>query len=226
MARLEHLRVYPVKSLDGVDLDIVRITQGGVIDYDRQYALFDANDIPITSRRDTRVHDLDTAFDLETHVLTVRVRGIDEEHRFELDNERDAANEWFTDFFDTQVLIRRDVTNGFVDRADAGPSVVSTASLREVASWYDDVSVDSLRRRIRANVEVSGVPAFWEDPFVGQNAPTFVIGDVQFEGVEACTRCVVPERDPDTGERTPDFGERFIERRRATFPEWADNSAF
>lgn len=70
------------------------------------------------------------------------------------------------------------------------------------------------------------MPAFWEDRFVGRDAPAFAAGDVRFEGVEPCARCVVPERDPDTGEHTPDFRERFVERRRETFPEWADRDAF
>jgi len=44
--------------------------------------------------------------------------------------------------------------------------------------------------------------------------------------VTPCGRCVVPQRDPDTGELTEDFRERFIAKRRETFPEWADNAAF
>jgi uncharacterized protein YcbX len=44
--------------------------------------------------------------------------------------------------------------------------------------------------------------------------------------VTPCSRCVVPERDPDTGEPTPEFRERFVRRREATFPDWADADAF
>ncbi|MFC7176929.1 hypothetical protein [Halosegnis marinus] len=36
-----------------------------------------------------------------------------------------------------------------------------------------------------------------------------------------CQRCAVPTRDPDTGEETPGFRERFVERREATLPEFA-----
>ncbi len=72
-----------------------------------------------------------------------------------------------------------------------------------MASWFDDVTVDGLRRRLRANVEVGGVPAFWEDRFVGADAPAFRAGSVRFEGVTPCGRCVVPQRDPDTGKDSP-----------------------
>jgi uncharacterized protein YcbX len=44
--------------------------------------------------------------------------------------------------------------------------------------------------------------------------------------VTPCGRCVVPSRDPDTGEEIEDFRETFIERRRETFPEQADEDAF
>jgi len=49
---------------------------------------------------------------------------------------------------------------------------------------------------------------------------------VRFDGVTPCGRCVVPERDPETGDPTPGFRERFVEQRRETFPEWADPDAF
>lgn len=224
MARIESLRIYPVKSLDGTTLDSVRITQGGTLEHDRQYALFDTAGEPLTGTRTPRVHDLTTEFDPTTNELTVEVDG--ENRRFILDDECEAAAEWFGDVFDTTLTIRSKTPTGFVDRPNAGPSVISTATLREVSSWYDDISVAGLRQRLRANVEVGGVSAFWEDRFVGETAPRFVVDDVRFEGVEPCIRCVVPERDPETGERTPAFRRRFIERRRATFPSWTDRSAF
>lgn len=87
------------------------------------------------------------------------------------------------------------------------------------------MTVESARRRLRANVEVSGVPAFWEDRFVG-DAPDFEVGDVRFEGVTPCGRCVVPARDPDTGEALPEFRERFVEMRAETLPGFVDPEAF
>jgi uncharacterized protein YcbX len=107
-----------------------------------------------------------------------------------------------------------------------GPSVISTATIETVADWFDDLTVDSVRRRLRANVEVGGVPAFWEDRFVGEGASAFRAGDVRIEGVTPCGRCIVPERDPDTGEHLSSFRTRFLERRQETFPEWADRDAF
>ena len=225
MGRIERIVVYPVKGLDGTRLDDARVLAGGTLEHDREFALFDAHGDVINGKRTAAVHDLDTAFDPESGVLTVEAPD-DEPRRFDLDAERERAAEWFGAFFDRELTLERDGTLGFVDRRDMGPSVVSTATLREVASWFDGMTVAGARRRLRANVEVGGVPAFWEDRFVGPDAPSFVAGGIRFDGATPCGRCVVPRRDPDTGESTPDFRETFVERRRETFPEWADEDAF
>ncbi|QGN07965.1 MOSC domain-containing protein [Halorhabdus sp. CBA1104] len=227
MARIERLRVYPVKGLDGIDLETARVRPGGTLEHDREFALFDTDGDVLNGKRTDRVHDLETDFDPGSSTLTVRPPDGD---RREFDLDSDAESErtqaWFSDFFDIELTLERDESLGFVDRREMGPSVVSTATLREVASWFDTLSVDGVRRRLRANIEVSGVDAFWEDRFVGEAAPGFEANGVHFEGVTPCGRCVVPERDPDTGEATPNFRERFVEMREKTFPEWADREAF
>ena len=225
MAHVERLTVYPVKALDGMDRESVSILPGGTLAHDREFAMFDGGDV-VNGKRTARVHDIDTEFDSETGMLSV-ITG-DDSASFALRSEdgRTRAADWLGAFFGVDLTVKQDDTTGYVDRREMGPSVISTATLETVASWFEDVTVDGLRRRLRANVEISGVPAFWEDRFVGADAPAFRAGGVRFEGVTPCGRCVVPQRDPDTGEETPDFRARFIERRRETFPEWADRDAF
>ncbi|MFC7138743.1 MOSC domain-containing protein [Halosimplex aquaticum] len=225
MARLERLRVFPVKGLDGIDLESTAILEGGTLRHDREFALFDAEGEVLNGKRTDRVHDLATDFDPESGQLEVETPG-GETRRFDLDAERGRAAEWFGDFFDADLELRRDDSLGYVDRREMGPSVVSTATLETVASWFDEMTVAGARRRLRANVEISGVPAFWEDRFVGDDAPAFEVDGVRFEGVTPCGRCVVPQRDPDTGEPIPEFRERFVEKREETVPEWADWEAF
>ena len=227
MERLERLRVYPLKGLGGTDVRAAEVLDGGTLEGDREFALFDAGGDVVNGKRTERVHELATDYDPETGAFAVETRA-GETAEFDLtrESERGRAAAWFGEFFDLDLALERDARRGFVDRREMGPSVVSTATLETVSSWFEDVSVQGVRRRLRANVEVSGVPAFWEDRFVGDDAPAFEIGDVRFEGVTPCGRCVVPGRDPDTGAVTPDFRERFVEKRRETFPEWADPDAF
>ncbi|MEF8800042.1 MAG: MOSC N-terminal beta barrel domain-containing protein [Halolamina sp.] len=225
MARLERLTVYPVKGLDGIDVNAAELVDGGTLEHDREFALFDAEGDVLNGKRTDRVHRLRTAFDPESATFRVEP-GDGEEHVFELPSERDAAGQWFSDYFDEALTLEQDPSLGFVDRREMGPSVISTATLEAVASWFEEMTVDSARRRLRANVEVAGVPAFWEDRFVGDGAPSFEIGTVRFEGVTPCGRCIVPERDPETGEALSAFRERFVTRREETFPNWADENAF
>lgn len=226
MAHVERLTVYPVKALDGMDCESVSIRPGGTLTHDREFAMFDADGDVVNGKRTDRVHDIDTGYDPDTRTVSVTTDGDSASFELRDAGERTRAAEWLSAFFDVDLTVERDETLGYVDRREMGPSVISTATLETVASWFDDVTVEGLRRRLRANVEIGGVPAFWEDRFVGADAPAFRVGGVRFEGVTPCGRCVVPQRDPDTGEETPGFRERFIERRRETFPEWADRDAF
>ncbi|AGB15414.1 putative Fe-S protein [Halovivax ruber XH-70] len=227
MATLDRLRVYPVKALDGIDVESSAFTAGGTLAHDREFALSDDEGAVINGKRTAAVHTLETSFDPDSYTLTVETPD-GTRRRFDLDAEsdrRDAAS-WFGEYFDCDVTIERDRSLGYVDRRSMGPSVISTATIETVADWFADLSVESVRRRLRANVEIGGVDPFWEDRFVGADAPAFEIDGVRFEGVTPCGRCIVPARDPDSGEETPEFRERFARKRRETFPDWADESAF
>jgi uncharacterized protein YcbX len=104
--------------------------------------------------------------------------------------------------------------------------VVSTATLERVAEWTG-VTVDSVRRRFRANVEVGDTEPFWEDHLYAADGPVrFRVGDLQLLGTGPCNRCVVPLRDPDTGVETPGFRERLSEGRREELPDWAPGERF
>ncbi|MFC6989432.1 MOSC domain-containing protein [Haloplanus sp. GCM10025708] len=234
MAHIERIRRYPVKGFDAEEVETVQVTDAGTVAGDREYAMTDPEataedgtlrEFAYNGKQTARIHELRTSVDLDTETLTFRTP--DGEHRrFDLAIDREAVGEWLSSYLDVEVAFHRNEPPAFVDRPTMGPSVISTATLREVASWFDELTVESARRRLRANVEVGGVPAFWEDRFVGADAPAFVAGDVRFEGAEPCARCVVPGRDPDTGDPLPEFRQRFVEKREETFPEWADPDAF
>ncbi|MBI3697280.1 MAG: MOSC domain-containing protein, partial [Acidobacteria bacterium] len=117
-----------------------------------------------------------------------------------------------------------DAAVGFPDDTNAsGPTLVSTATLCEVARWFG-ADLDEMRRRFRANLEIDGVPAFWEDQLIGV---TFRLGEVAIEGVNPCARCAVPSRNSLTGEVVdPAFAKSFAERRAKALPPWADRRRF
>jgi uncharacterized protein YcbX len=230
MAHVERLTIYPLKGFNAHDRQQCRIRSGGTLAHDREFALIDSDGTVCNGKEIETLHDvaLSYAADGPAIEVTSDERSGSGSERFDLstDRGRARASAWFSDLFDMDLTLERNSDTGHVDRQSMGPSVISTATLETVAGWFDGMTVDSARRRMRANIEIGGVPAFWEDRFVGSDAPVFRAGDVRIEGVTPCGRCVVPQRDPETGEPLPEFRKQFIERRKATFPDWADRNAF
>lgn len=229
--RLARLTVYPVKSLDGKSVETASFAPAGGLDGDRLYALRDDDGDFVNGKAEPTIHRIRSGFDLETHRLCLRC--IDAPPgtaaSYTLPEERSLAEDWLSEYLGYDVTIERDDEVGFPDDTSRpGPTVISTATIETVASWYDDISPDEMRRRLRPNVEIEGVPAFWEDQLFADHGEVvrFSIGDTVLEGVNPCQRCVVPTRNPDTGEETPDFRERFIEQRRATKPDWTPSDRF
>jgi hypothetical protein len=229
--RVARLTVYPIKSLDGKAIETAHFTPTGGFMGDRTYALFDADGAYVNGKAERRLHRIRTGFDLDTHEVRLRAvtDSIGDAAAFSLPEELVGLAAWFTDYLGYEVEVRRDLRGGFPDdTVNAGPTVISTATIETVAGWFEDVSVDEMRRRLRASVEVAGVPAFWEDRLVTDEGEhvEFRIGDVLLHGANPCQRCIVPARDPDTGEETPNFRERFLEGRRETRPDWTDSDRF
>lgn len=135
MPRLERLRIHPVKGLDGIDVDTVEVREAGTLDGDRGFALVDADGDPINGKRTPAVHDLDTTFDRASGELGVATPA-GERAWFVLPEECDRAESWLSDFFDRSLSLEYDDETGFVDRPGMGPSVISTATLEAVASWF------------------------------------------------------------------------------------------
>jgi uncharacterized protein YcbX len=81
---------------------------------------------------------------------------------------------------------------------------------------------------MRANIEIDGVPAFWEDRLFAASGETvaFKVGDVQFLAINPCQRCVVPMRDSYSGEVYPNFQKIFGQKRQATLPMWVNTAQF
>jgi uncharacterized protein YcbX len=223
---LDRITVYPVKSLDGHDLDRATVLEAGGLSHDREWAIADARGDYVTGKRNRPIHRLRSTFDPGRR-LALRETGREEVSTFDLD-EPDRLQAWLSEFFGEPVTLDRNERGGFPDDTHAaGPTVISTATLEAVAGWFD-LPVEDVRRRFRANLEVGGVPAFWEDRLYTdpEHVVAFRVGPVTFEGVNPCQRCAVPSRDPDTGAETPGFRERFVEKRAATLPEWADRAWF
>ncbi len=227
MPHLARIVIYPVKSFDGIAVEEAKLLPSGALEHDRQFALFDGQGKILNAKRTPRFHLLRTALDPAVRSLTLMGSGT--QRQFQLDADRAALDEWLSRFFGLAVRLEENEANGFPDDTLArGPTVISSATLSDVTSWFDGLSLADIQRRFRANLEIDGVEPFWEDKLYSEEGRgvRFQIGQVLLEGTNPCQRCVVPTRSPETGIRYDEFAAVFEARRYETLPDWATRSRF
>jgi uncharacterized protein YcbX len=225
---LRQIVLYPIKSLDGVVVDEARMTPGGILEFDRIYAILDEADKYVNGKRTARIQLLRTQFDPDFRGLCLWQTGSSERRHFSLE-EPSALNAWLSAFFEFPVHLVCEANSGFPDdRTAFGPTIISEASLQMVTTWFPEIDLESARRRFRSNLEVGGVEPFGEDILFGaaDELKPFRVGEVLFRGHNPCQRCVVPTRDPDRSDSTPNFQKTFMELRRKHLPAWSDASRF
>jgi uncharacterized protein YcbX len=225
--QLGRISIFPIKALDGIPLQSAKFTAGGILENDRVFAIYDTEGKVVNGKRSARVHDLRSHFDPQ--IREVRLWENNESPaQFQLDDLA-TLGKWLSDFFGLAVQVRHETVKGFPDDREAfGPTVLSEASLRAVQNWFPELSLESVRRRFRANLELIGGDAFCEDQLFGAagELKPFHIGAVKFFGHNPCQRCVVPTRDPDSGQGVLNFQKSFMERRKTSLPSWSNIERF
>ncbi len=227
MPHLARIDIYPIKSLDGLTLPQATILSSGALQHDREFALFDEQGRFVNGKHNQKVHTIRSHFDIHTETLSLQIDVL--KQVFDIHKEHLKLEAWLSDYFGFPVSLKQDIQTGFPDDTySPGPTVISTETLKEVNSWFPSLSMDEVRKRFRANLEIDGVPAFWEDQLFTEEGQIvqFQIGEVVCAGVNPCQRCPVPTRDSLTGEAYPDFHKIFISKRKETLPSWALNARF
>jgi len=286
MPTLDRITIYPVKSLDGVDVTEARVLPSGALEHDRRWQLTDIEGRVLNAKRSPLFHAIRAEFDLDSRLVTlsidplaIQARAIPGVERlaslapdtFPLVPGPDGPCAWLAEVLSVgvrlepgstaarsgahasaSVLLLERPDGGFPDDREApGPTVVSTASLEELARWFG-FDLAEARRRFRANLEIGGCDAFWEDTLASparENVPSlldlppdlpadpyadlpplepreFTIGEARFRATNVCRRCVVPSRDSRTGAVTTAFREAFEARRSRGMREDVDPGAW
>jgi MOSC domain-containing protein len=228
---LARIRLHPIKSLDPIEVPAARIGPNGGLEHDRAWALYSVDGQWVNGKRTAAMHLIRTSYAPDLSTVTLAVPG-DRRNIFTptlaFPDDTERAAQWFSAYFEQQILVRHS-EGGFPDDTLAsGPTIVSTASLESVAEWFA-LPVEEVRLRFRASIEVAGAPAFWEDQLFSEDPNgmvRFKIGGVNFEGSNPCARCPVPARDARTGENLIGFQKRFVEQRFANLPSWAPAARF
>lgn len=230
MPQVASISIYPIKSFGPTLVSAARIVDGGGLEHDREFGLFDAHDKFINGKRNPKVHQLTAIIDWKDATVYLKlVEACGPPVSFNIRHEVACLESWLSAFFEEPVTWRRNPLGGFPDDTKApGPTVISTASYSEIATWYDGLTVGEVRKRFRANIELACDEPFWEDHLFAEPEQVlrFKVGDVEFHGSNPCKRCVVPTRQTSGGDAYPDFAKIFMAKREETLPPWSTRSRF
>ncbi|HLZ90849.1 MAG TPA: MOSC N-terminal beta barrel domain-containing protein [Candidatus Acidoferrum sp.] len=157
--RLAGIRLHPIKSLDPVSVNEARIGPGGGLEHDRAWALFSVDGRWVNGKRTAAMHLIRASYAPDLSSVTLAVPGDRRNippRTFLFPAGAEDAAEWFSVFFEQQILVRY-AAEGFPDETVAsGPTIVSTASLQAVCEWFPGVTLDNARQRFRATLEIDG----------------------------------------------------------------------
>jgi uncharacterized protein YcbX len=212
-AQIASLYRYPVKGLSPEPLPHVALDIGQTFPADRRYAIengpsgFDPKApswLPkphfLMLMRNERLAGLQTRFDDDTHLLTIRQDGaVVARGDLETAEGRAAIENFFTANFASDLKgppkVLSSEGHSFSDVARKVVSIINLASVGAVEGFVD-WSVHPLR--FRANMYVTGWPAWHEFELLGR---TLAIGDVRLKVVKRIVRCAAVNVDPDTAAR-------------------------
>lgn len=217
---LSQLWIYPVKSLQGIDLAEAEVTPRG-FRHDRRWMIVDAAGLFITQRTIPALARIATALEPEALVLSTAGQSVripfttegepqrvqvwrDEVEALAISPEADA---FLSEFLGTscRLVWMPETTHRQVDLTYAQPGditgfsdgfpflIVGQASLDELNSRLDEPVP---MNRFRPNLVVEGSAPFAEDTW-----RHLQIGDIPFEIVKPCSRCTMTTTDQISGDR-------------------------
>ncbi len=225
MPVLSTINIFPVKSARGLSPHDANLVDRG-LEHDRRWMLVDHDGKFVTQRQVPRMALLTTG--IEDNELTLDFPGqpsfrcsLYTEHKNLMtvrvwDDELDAASpfpaadQWLSQALGTEVhfVLMTDESNRQVDLNYAHPGDITSFSDGFPLLLIAQASLDDLNSRLtspvpmlrfRPNLVVEGCDAYAEDSW-----KRIRIGDIEFDVVKPCSRCVIPSIDIQTGTRAAD----------------------
>lgn len=227
MPSLGRITIYPIKSLDGMELQSCEVLPSGALAGDRRYALVDAIGRFVNGKRYAEIHRIRATYD--STMTTVKLSAGEREAVFSLAADPQAIANWCGEVLGVECQLIENVATGFPDDEDSpGPTLVTTSSLQRVGYWFKGLDLSELRRRFRFNFEIPDEVAYWEDELVPEknHVRRFRVGDTIWQGRGICQRCTVPTRDSRDGRTFAGFAREFARQREADLPPWSPADRF
>ena len=223
-AQITSLYRYPVKGLTPEPLLRVALRLGQTLPADRRYAIengpsgFDplapawmSKSYFLMLMRNERLAGLQTHFEDDTNHLTIRENGrIAAQGDLETAEGRAAIESFFARNFTRELKGPPKVISG-VDHSfsDVAKKVVSIINLHSVAAIENLVGQPVHPLRFRANMYLSGWPAWHEFDLLGQ---TLAIGEARLKIVKRIVRCAAVNVDPESAARDLDIPHTLMRR--------------
>ena len=171
MPHLARIAIYPIKSLDPLSVDDAPLLPYAGLENDRR-SRRDAVGEFVTGKSTAAIHALASRYDPATRTVSLGLRTEPERQSFQIDTERLDLEACLSRYLEQPVEVHENTREGFPDDLEApGPTVISTATLRTVAEWFAGISLEEMRLRFRANLEIDGVEPFWEDRLYAAVSP-------------------------------------------------------
>jgi uncharacterized protein len=223
-AQIASLFRYPVKGLSPEPLPRVALGVGRTLPADRRYAIengpsgFDPaapawmpKSYFLMLMRDERLAGLRSHFEDSTNLLTIRENGrVVARGDLETAEGRTAIEAFFARNFAHELKgPPKVVSGGGHSFSDVAKKVVSIINLGSVAAIEEIVGLPVHPLRFRANLYVSGWPAWHEFELLGQ---TLAIGEARLRIVKRIVRCAAINVDPETAARDLDIPPTMMRR--------------
>lgn len=215
-SELTEINVYPIKSVSGIAMSSGWVEKQGLC-FDRRFMLAFADGAMVTARKFPHMVNVKSSLIPDGLVLSYQDKPslvlrykefLMEEVKTQVWNDRFvaystvlAANKWFSEVVGrpVQLLFSGEQSNRIRDKvghnvsfADGYPLlVISQPSLDELNRRSSE---QHLMDQFRTNLVVSGTEAFVEDSW-----KRIRIGEVEFEAVKPCERCILTTVDTTTG---------------------------
>ncbi|MEY4935111.1 MAG: hypothetical protein RIS64_1470 [Bacteroidota bacterium] len=226
MLSVTQINIYPIKSFDGYTVQTAIVEKQG-LQYDRRWMLINSDGIFLTQRTHPqmalfRAHIQDNQLIInhkptQQTLITLDLKEVTGETMMvEIWDDRckaalvsKKADQILSAAlgFDCKLVKMPDETMRRVDEdfntgedivsfADGYPIlIVGESSLDDLKNRFDNENKENITmRQFRPNIVFSGGQPFEEDTW-----NHFRIGDIHFQGVKPCARCVLTTIDPDTG---------------------------
>lgn len=216
---VKEIYIYPIKSLAGISLNHAKAEEMG-FENDRRWMLIDANNVHVTQREypimsqfypEISNGKITISFENDKHEfsidehLNVLIESAVWEDKSEVFEVNQNTSKWFSDKLGFECKLVKINKIGArkhessktketynVSFADAYPYLlIGTESLDFLNEKLEEkITV----KRFRPNIVVSTKSAHEEDDF-----KSFKIGEVQFENIKPCGRCIMVNNDPQKG---------------------------